>query len=52
MSPEPRCDHVATANRRQLPGTPARSRSPRSPKTMPEPATMSFTVLETSTSLG
>src|SRR5690349_21266335 len=41
---------LSTANSRHSPGTPLSSAAPRSWKAMPEPATRSLTVLETTTS--
>lgn len=43
---------AATAYSRHWPGTPLRSRAPRSAKVIPEPITASLTVWDTSTSLG
>jgi len=46
-------DHVdSTAKRRRRPANPLRACSPRSAKVIPEPATRSRTVAETSTSPG
>ena len=42
--------HCSTANMCHSPGTPLRDWLPRSPKRNPEPATRSFTVLDTNTS--
>ena len=44
--------YAATAHRRQVPGTPFSSRSPRSSNGIPEPTTRSLTVPDTSTSPG
>ncbi len=45
-----RCYRFATAYIRHSPGTPFKSWTPRSSKVIPEPATRSFTVCDTSTS--
>ena len=47
---ERRVLHRSTANMCHSPGTPLRDWLPRSPKRSPEPATRSFTVLDTNTS--
>jgi len=47
---ERRVLHRSTANMCHSPGTPLRDWLPRSPKRSPEPATRSFTVLDTKTS--
>ena len=48
--PERRVVHRSTANMCHSPGTPLRDWLPRSPKRSPDPATRSFTVLDTNTS--
>jgi hypothetical protein len=47
-----RRDQIRAVKRRKVPGTPSSSCSPRSSKVMPEPATRSLTVLDTTTSPG